>query len=304
MQSLLAPVRNASGLCSVLEDAADPRAALYRMKSVRAFHEYDNQKQALLKMYPQYNLNVIGSRRVFDRMLCAVVEDRGAESQRVVVHSMLITHQLLDSLRPQLSLLEREMRDVQLLVGDRSMVDAVIGRANKPADACFTCVSFPRQTPLAVLAELKASILVLDGLRSSENIGSILRTAYSFGITSVLCTPNVFAGVTGRACRASMGWAFSFHFCVAEDLAASLEELTVCGFLVVSADEHGPTDLRSLRGRVGARPWALVLGAEIGGPSSTALKASSVVVRIPHQKGDSLNVGHAAAICLYALCVQ
>merc|ERR1712136_408201 len=188
-----------------------------------------------------------------------------------------------------LSLLEREMRDVQLLVGDRSMVDAVIGRANKPADACFTCVSFPRQTPLAVLAELKASIL---------------RTAYSFGITSVLCTPNVFAGVTGRACRASMGWAFSFHFCVAEDLAASLEELTVCGFLVVSADEHGPTDLRSLRGRVGARPWALVLGAEIGGPSSTALKASSVVVRILPQKGDSLNVGHAAAICLYALCVQ
>ena len=52
----------------------------------------------------------------------------------------------------------------------------------------------------------------------------------------------------------------------------------------------------------GANPrWALVLGNEDEGVSPAVRRCCDQLVMIEQASGDSLNVGHAAAICLFEL---
>merc|ERR1719362_1258098 len=153
--------------------------------------------------------------------------------------------------------------------------------------------------PLPV-SGIKAPVLVLDGLGAAQNVGQVLRTAFHLGVTSVMASRAVWNSLGGRACRVSMGWLYFMDFYLADPLTDGLSALKKRGIRIYAAEDHFSSDVAPHE-PTGDPHWALVVGHEDAGVSRDAVALSDVCIRVPQQRGESLNVAHAAAICLYEL---
>jgi RNA methyltransferase, TrmH family len=140
--------------------------------------------------------------------------------------------------------------------------------------------------------------LFLDGIRSPFNIGTIFRTAESFGVEEILIAPGGADPSHPRAQRSSMGCIASIPWSIVE--GESCIELSNRQNLPLIAVETGGTDLNSFH-----FPPAgiLLLGSEelgISPPLLDRARVSGMVVSVATGglKG-SINVAVAAGIVLH-----
>lgn len=161
--------------------------------------------------------------------------------------------------------------------------------------------------PLPSVADVAASgvrrLAVLEGLNDAENVGVIARAARALGIGALVLDPTCTDPYARRTVRVSMGEVL--HLAVARSTRwpADLDILHDAGFDTWAMTAgRGADDVWTL---TDARPVgrvAVLLGAEGPGLSLGALTTALRHVRIPIAHDvDSLNVGHAAAICFAAL---
>ena len=147
--------------------------------------------------------------------------------------------------------------------------------------------------PAPTLLPTAASV-ILDRLQDAGNVGSILRSAGAFGFAQIIALKGTAALWSPKVLRAGMGAHFGLHL-VEGVSPQALSALTV-PLLVTSS--HSGAYLHQA-----ALPWpcAWVMGHEGQGISPALEAQASQHIRI-HQPGgeESLNVGAAAAICLYA----
>ncbi len=134
----------------------------------------------------------------------------------------------------------------------------------------------------------------LDGVQDAGNVGAILRSAAAFGAGEVYLSPDCADPWSPKVLRAAMGGHFFLNVIDHADLAHEIDRFgadTVCAV----PREGTPLHQCSLAGRIG---W--VFGAEGRGVSEPLGARISKRITIPMPGGiESLNVGAAAAICLY-----
>lgn len=138
-------------------------------------------------------------------------------------------------------------------------------------------------------------LLVAHQVQDPGNLGTLARSAESFGATALLLTTRTVSPLNPKAVRASAGSLFRLP--VAGPLApASLApRLRRNRVRLMAAMPDGTTDFRQADYRGGL---ALVVGSE-GGGIPPGLGAFDAEVRVPTAEGvDSLNVAVAAAIVL------
>jgi TrmH family RNA methyltransferase len=150
------------------------------------------------------------------------------------------------------------------------------------------------------LEEVKMSarplVTVLDGLQDPGNLGTIIRTSDAAGADAVVLLPGTCDPFTPKPLRASAGSVFNIPV-VETELATLMKWTKEKGLLLLvtardAADTLYEADLE--------RPVAFAFGNEAHGASRELRKAADLVVGIPvYGKAESLNVGSAAAICLY-----
>jgi len=164
-------------------------------------------------------------------------------------------------------------------------------------DGLFGIVRLPETTLADLAADPPARLLVLDGLESAGNVGSLLRLADAIG-ASVLLSDSQLRLEQPKVVHASM--AAVFHVPVVkltgDDARGWLRELD---YQVVLADPDCPIPYRGAdyRSRV-----ALVVGSERYGLTGGWPAAASLAVSLPMLgTADSLNVGHAAAVLMYEI---
>lgn len=163
--------------------------------------------------------------------------------------------------------------------------------------ACTFVVAFPVSTPLT---EMRPPFVILDDVMSPRNIGQILRAALHLGVTSIVASKGAWENLTGRAARSSMGWLYHLDFHYAHRLPDALRELQSLDIRLYAAEEGFDVPVAPHEPH-GDRKWALVVGNEASGVSKEARKISDVRIKVPQRGGASMNVGHAASICLYEL---
>ena len=146
--------------------------------------------------------------------------------------------------------------------------------------------------------ELGDKILMLDGITSSENVGSIARSAAAFGVESYMLPTSSPHPFNRRALRVSMGYASFLKIHIYEDIVKSIESLKKKGYRIYAAEvSDNSTPLSEVKV---ADKWVLLMGHEGRGISSEILQICDEVVTIEMQKGvKSFNVGVAASIMLY-----
>jgi len=150
----------------------------------------------------------------------------------------------------------------------------------------------------ATLDELGSGVLLLDGITSAENVGSIVRSCAALGVDSLVIaneTPHPF---NRRALRVSMGYAYHIRTHVHKDIKQSIVAFQERGYRVYAAEvAAGATMLRDVQV---AQKWVLVMGHEGRGISQDILELCDEVVTIEMQEGvKSFNVGVAASVMMY-----
>jgi len=135
--------------------------------------------------------------------------------------------------------------------------------------------------------------VVLDRLQDAGNVGTILRSAAALGFRQILAIKGTAALWSPKVLRAGMGAHFGLR--LIEGLAPSdLEALQVP---LVATSSYAEAQLHQL---TLPRPCAWVMGHEGQGVQAELMQRCALTVGIPQPGGEeSLNVGSAAAICLY-----
>lgn len=135
--------------------------------------------------------------------------------------------------------------------------------------------------------------VVLDRLQDAGNVGTILRSAAAMGFRQVLALKGTAALWSPKVLRAGMGAHFGLR--LIEGLAPA--DLAALQVPMVATSSYAEAQLHQIRL---PSPCAWVMGHEGQGVQADLMQRCSLTVGIPQPGGEeSLNVGSAAAICLY-----
>jgi TrmH family RNA methyltransferase len=145
-------------------------------------------------------------------------------------------------------------------------------------------------------------VAVLVEIRDPGNAGTVLRTADAAGAELVVFAGDAVDPYNGKCVRASAGSLFHVRLVRCPDAAAAVDALRGAGLRVLAAAAGGETDLdRLIDTGALAAPTAWLFGSEAHGLPPAFAAAADALVRVPiHGRAESLNLGAAAAVCLYA----
>lgn len=143
-------------------------------------------------------------------------------------------------------------------------------------------------------------VLLVENVRSLQNVGALFRLADGMGVAEVAlcgitgCPPHRDIHRTALGAEEMVPWRY---------FASSVEAAraySVGGYEVVSLEQaHGSVSVDAYRPR-GGFGVVLAVGNEVEGVSAALLSESSACVEIPQRGGKhSLNVATAAAIALW-----
>lgn len=143
-------------------------------------------------------------------------------------------------------------------------------------------------------------VVVLDDVRSMNNVGSVFRTADAFRVAQIcLC------GITGRPPhpdihKTALGAEDSVEWTYCPTALEAVQQLRAKGFTICSVEQaEGSTMLQDFRFDPSQR-YALVLGNEVKGVRQEVVDASDVCLEIPqYGTKHSLNVSVTAGIVLW-----
>ena len=148
------------------------------------------------------------------------------------------------------------------------------------------------------LNDLGDKIIMLDKITSSENVGSIARSAAALGIDSYMLAKESPHPFNRRALRVSMGHTSSLKVHIYHDIKEVITALRDKGYRVFAAEiQENSTPLLKIQV---PHKWVLVMGHEGNGISGEVLSLCDEVVTIEMQEEiKSLNVSVAASIIMY-----
>lgn len=191
------------------------------------------------------------------------------------------------------SFIERYQLDGDnIFVADKNILESVAGfkihfevllLAEKPSDT--------------LLSDLDNRIILLNGLTSPENVGSIVRSSAAFGIKSMIVDEQTCSPFLRRCIRVSMGNIFSMKTHHTKNVRGDLKALKELGYTILTtANVPGSINLTTYSF---PEKCILIIGSEGHGVSQDILDSSDHVLRISiDSQVAHLNASNAAAIFL------
>ena len=145
-------------------------------------------------------------------------------------------------------------------------------------------------------------VVLLDRVSDPHNVGAVLRSAEVFGAAAVVAPARHAAPETGGLAKAASGALERQPYLRVPNLGGAMGRLREAGYATLGLDGAAPLGLEAALDGLGARPVALVLGAEGPGLRPGTREGCDVLARIePAGAFGSLNVSNAAAVALHAL---
>jgi len=181
----------------------------------------------------------------------------------------------------------------QLFLAEKKLLESIIG--HKIHHNVMMHGIRPQES---ALDELGDNIIMLDEISSTQNIGSIARSAAALGVNSYLLPQQGPHPYSRRALRVSMGHISRLQVHLYDDIATTIATLQSQGYTVFAAELT--QDSIALSDVVVPHKWVLLMGHEGKGISQEVLQLCDKVVSIEMAEGvKSFNVGVAASIIMY-----
>ncbi len=148
-------------------------------------------------------------------------------------------------------------------------------------------------------------IIVLDNVRSLNNIGSVFRTSDAFLVEAVyLCgitatPPNVEIHKTALGAENSVAWAYY------SDTDQAVEELKKSGYTLCAVEQAQNSIMLDELHLDSKKKYAVVLGNEVKGVQQDVVSRCDCCVEIPqYGTKHSLNVSVAAGMVIWEFSKQ
>lgn len=210
---------------------------------------------------------------------------------------------------------------LEQVLADRSVFVRLVSRevlaamsdAVTPQGVVVVCrlLDVPAEQVLGTRPRLLA---VLVRVQDPGNAGTVLRAADAAGADAVVLTAGSVDVYNPKAVRSTAGSLFHLPVVQGADLPGLLDGARAAGCGVLAADGRGDLDLDRLQdasaaraaglpaaGYDLARPTVWLFGNEAQGLSAPEKALADHRVAVPvHGRAESLNVGTAATVCLYA----
>ncbi|MBP9680035.1 MAG: RNA methyltransferase [Bacteriovorax sp.] len=152
------------------------------------------------------------------------------------------------------------------------------------------------------LFQLDDHIILLNGLSSPENVGSIVRSAAAFKVNSIITDEKTCSPFLRRCIRVSMGNIFSMRTYHSHNIRRDLLALKNLGYSIIStANIDRSLDLKTFQfpSRV-----VLIIGSEGHGIDHDILDISDFILKIKiDPQVAHLNASNAASIFLSRLSI-
>jgi len=211
------------------------------------------------------------------------------QREDIEIKSLLATKEYYEEFREFL-----ESKNIPIAyVADKRVMQEIVG--HKVHHNCMMHGVRPNQTDLKNLGK---HIIMLDAITSTENVGSIARSAAALGVNSYLLPKNAPHPYSRRALRVSMGHISKINYSIYEDIADTIKRLQSDGYKVFAAElSEASIKLKNINI---PEKWVLLMGHEGKGLSKNIIDMCDELVEIEmYSDVRSLNVGVAASIMMY-----
>lgn len=163
---------------------------------------------------------------------------------------------------------------------------------------------------------MKKIVLLVNDIRSTHNVGSIIRTAECFGVSHIYFTgytpypstnndsrlPHVSSKLTTQISKTSLGAENDVSWSHHHNLRELISKLKTEAFEIIALEQDSSSI--SIEKFVPSENTAILLGNEVKGIDPDLMSLCDKIVEIPiFGKKESLNVVQATAIMLYQIKV-
>lgn len=139
-------------------------------------------------------------------------------------------------------------------------------------------------------------IVVLDDVQDPGNLGTILRTVDSIGLTQILVSKGTADAYNPKVVRSTMGAIFRVKIIECEDLKQTLKEIKKHKFRVVVSSLQTENTIYDIN----YYKKVIIIGNEANGVEPEIQNLADEKVKIPMLgKTESLNASVAAGIMIY-----
>lgn len=143
-----------------------------------------------------------------------------------------------------------------------------------------------------------ASIVILDGIEDSHNLGAIIRTSVCAGVKAVIIPSRRNVQVNSIVEKTSAGAINHIPIIKVNSLINVVNRLKEKNWWIIAADASANDNCYNVN--YNDMNFALIMGAEHSGISKSLLKASDFIVKIPMENNfNSLNVSNAFAVIIF-----
>lgn len=162
-------------------------------------------------------------------------------------------------------------------------------------------IATARQSPRRLDGALDGAtrVVILHEVNDPGNLGTIIRLADAAGFEAIIVTEGSVDVYNPKVVRATTGSLFHVPHAVGVSTADAVAAVRKRGLAVLAADVGGD-DLSPAESAL-RRPHAWLFGNEARGLDAATLALADRPLRVPILgRAESLNLGTAAAVCLYA----
>jgi len=209
--------------------------------------------------------------------------------EEIEVNSILATQEYYDEFKELIN-----TKDIPLLyVASKKVMGNIIG--HKLHHNVMLHGVRPSQTPLK---NLDNYIIMLDEITSTENVGSIARSAAALGVNSYILPTQGPHPFGRRALRVSMGHMALLKTHLYNNIESTIKELQEMGYKIYGAeisDSSVPLSKIEI-----SEKWVILMGHEGHGLSKKVLNLCDKIVHIEMMPNiKSFNVAVASSILMY-----
>lgn len=142
------------------------------------------------------------------------------------------------------------------------------------------------------------SLVILDGIEDSHNLGAIIRTCVCAGVSGIIIPSRRNVQVNAIVEKTSAGAINHIPIIKVNSLVNAVQKLKNSDWWVVATDANADNNYYDVN--YNNMNFAIIIGAEHAGVSKSLLKLSDFVVKIPMMNNfNSLNVSNALSAIIF-----
>lgn len=142
------------------------------------------------------------------------------------------------------------------------------------------------------------SLVILDGIEDSHNLGAIIRTCVCAGVEAIIIPSRRNVQVNSIVEKTSAGAVNHIKIIKVNSLVNAVQKLKNNNWWIIATDASANDNYYDVN--YNDMNFAIIMGAEHAGVSKSLLKLSDFVVKIPMlKKFNSLNVSNALSAIIF-----